>query len=292
MKISSPFTNTRYKFYKLFDKIGLLKHVNVVSKIYLNNKQIKLPVNNGYGYQNLIIGENWAMKIYAKLLSVIQGAFIDVGVNNGQTLIKIMSLDITRPYLGFEPNPVCYNYSRNLIRENNFQNCKLFPVGLSNENTVLPLYHDTEFASGGSVVPDFRENIQRYKNFQQVALMIGDDIVLKQNLDAVAIIKADVEGAEYEVIDGLKNTIEKYQPVLFLEFLPVYTTDKPNGQLRYQRQEKLLKLLQSLDYKMHRIDETELSLIALSSIEIHGDMNKTNYLFTPAAKSIMIEDLF
>lgn len=292
MPIASVLVNSRYKFYKFCDMIGLLKYFNINSSIILNNTKIILPVKNAFGYQNLVQSEKWAYKLYEKLLSILPGVFIDVGVNNAQTLIKIKSIDTNRHYIGFEPNPVCYCYSRSLILQNNFNNCILFPAGLGNKNEILPLFHDTEFASGGTIIPNFRENSERYNKIQQVVIMEGDNIILKQKLENISVLKVDVEGAEYEVIHGLSKTIEKFKPVLFLEFLPVYTLEKLNGQLRFDRQQKLIDLLFTHGYTMYRIDEVRLSLIQLNEIEIHSEMNKTNYLFVPIDKKKMIENLF
>lgn len=292
MRFINPFKHTKYRTYKLLNKIGLLKYINTNSSKTINGITIKIPVVAGNGYQNILVSENWAIELYKRVLSVTEGAFIDVGVNNGQTLIKIASLDKSRTYLGFEPNPVCYNYTRALIRKNNFSQCILFPVGLFNENTVLPIFHDTEYASGASVMPKFRKNMSPYKTIQQVALMRGDEILQKQNLENIAFIKADVEGAELEVVEGLQQTIQKYLPVILLEILPVYSLEDENGKYRYNRQQKLIALLKEMNYIMFLIDEKNISLKQLEEIEVHGDMGQTNYLFTTAGNKEKILQLF
>ncbi len=265
-------------------KIGILQYFNFFTVIKINNKKIKIPIASANGYQHLIISEQWAIILYKKLLAQLNGTFIDVGVNNGQTLIKIKTLDSLRTYLGFEPNPYCYNYTRKLIQKNYFQHCLLFPVGLSNQNNLVPLFHDTEFASGASVLPDFRENKNRYKIVQHVALMHGDEIIKGQHLNDISILKIDVEGAEIEVLQGLQETIKKYRPIILLEILPVYSLEKFTGKYRYNRQQLLLEFLFSLQYQMYLIKENNVSLKEQTKIEVHGDMKQTNYLFVPREK--------
>ena len=51
---------------------------------------------------------------YTDMLIIYKG-FIDVGVNVGQTLLKLKSISSEINYLGFEPNPNCVNYLKNLI---------------------------------------------------------------------------------------------------------------------------------------------------------------------------------
>lgn len=292
MHFINPFKHTKYRTYKLLNKIGLLKYINTTTSKTLNGTTIKIPVVAGNGYQNVLTSENWAIELYKKVLSVTEGAFIDVGVNNGQTLMKIIALDKSLTYIGFEPNPVCYNYTRALIRKNNFTQCTLFPVGLFNENTVLPIFHDTEFASGASVMPKFRKNMSPYKSIQQVALMKGDEILQKQTLEKIAFIKADVEGAELEVIEGLQQTIQKYLPVILLEILPVYSLEDENGKYRYERQQKLIAILHALQYTMFLIDEKNIALKELEEIQVHGDMDRTNYLFVSTTQKEKIINQF
>jgi hypothetical protein len=47
--------------------------------------------------------ESYLDDIYLTILSKTKGAVIDVGVNVGQTLLKILSIDKNRLYYGFEP---------------------------------------------------------------------------------------------------------------------------------------------------------------------------------------------
>lgn len=253
---------------------------------------MRIPILGGHGFQNLPIAEKWASDLYRKLMAASPGAFLDVGANNGQTLLKVKAIDATRDYLGFEPNPICYHYTRRLIAVNNYQNCTLFPVGMSTENAILSLYHDAEFASGASVLPGFRENMARYSTVQKVVLMRGDQVLRESSLEAISVIKADVEGAELEVVQGLSETIQKYRPAIVLEILPVYSLEKPNGQYRHTRQQSLLGSLKAWNYQMFSIVETDASVIPLEEIEVHGDMGRTNYLFLPREKRSQFTALF
>jgi len=42
-----------------------------------------------------------------KILLLKDGVFIDIGMNLGQTLIKLKCVDPNIRYFGFEPNPGC-----------------------------------------------------------------------------------------------------------------------------------------------------------------------------------------
>lgn len=86
--------------------------------------------------------------------------FIDVGVNIGQTLMKVKSIDKDILYVGFEPNPNCVNYVNKFIEVNHIENCTIYPVGLSEKIGFETLYADNEVASGATMLKDFRINYQ------------------------------------------------------------------------------------------------------------------------------------
>ena len=251
-----------------------------------------LPISDGIGYQNLVNTEPWAVELYKRILGNFEGSFIDVGVNNGQTILKIASINPKQSYIGFEPNPVCYNYSRKLIKKNKLSTFSLIPVGLHCENKIVELFHDNEFASGASMLSNFRVKKERYNQVQNVSVMVGDTVLEEKKLQAISIIKADVEGVELEVMMGLKESICKFKPAVFLEILPVYNISTDNGKFRKERQDKLIELMFSLDYKMMLINENEISLSIIDCIEVHGDMNKTNYLFVHADNMKKVISLF
>lgn len=265
---------------KRFDKAGFLKRINFKLTYKAGNKKFTLPVIHGIGYQLYVTSEKWATELYEKLLKINPGTFVDVGANNGQTLLKIASFSDELSYVGFEPNPSCFYYLKKLVDANKLSGCNIFPVGLHYENKIVTLISDNDFASGASILPNFREDNSRYKIKQNVPVMNGDEIFEKLN-NNIAVIKADVEGAELEVIKGLQKTIAKYNPFVVLEILPVYNNTRENGRYRIERQNELLSILKILGYQMYRIDETNGNLLALTEIEIHNKMSKTNYLFAP-----------
>ena len=54
--------------------------------------------------------------------------------------------------------------------------------------------------------------MKRYNQQLNIPVFVGDDIKAIQNENDIAIIKADVEGADFEVINGLKKTISRTHP--------------------------------------------------------------------------------
>ncbi len=276
-----------YYFHRLLYKLGIYKRINVIVKKTINNKKFSIPIINEFGYYHLLKHEEWFTVLLEQLLPATDGAFADVGMNIGQTLLKVYSIDAGREYFGFEPNPICYYYCQRLIELNKLNNYHLFPVGLFDKDDVLKLYMDMDIASGASVLKDFRTNMSRYKKHINVPVFKGDEILGKFE-KKIGILKADVEGAELEVIKGTLKIIERDLPFLILEILPVYNLEKTNGQYRKKRQDELVSILLNLEYSIFRIDADNGSLIKLNNIEVHGQMQNTNYFFAHTSKTELL----
>ena len=107
---------------------------------------------------------------------------------------------------------------------------------------------------------------------QQVASKVGDK---------ARIIKIDVEGAELEVLKGLKDQIDADRPFVMIEILPVYNR---KNQQRLERQNEIQKLLSQWDYSIFRViksDDKFIDLIEIDSFEVHSDLNLCEYILTP-----------
>lgn len=57
-------------------------------------------------------------------------------------------------------------------------------------------------------------SLQRSSNVEKIEITTIDTFVLDNNLTKVDFIKADIEGAEREMLEGAKLTLKKYAPKL------------------------------------------------------------------------------
>lgn len=268
-----------YYLHRVLFKMGFFKKVNTRLHKNINNHPFILPVINEAGYHNIIPSEPWFQMLLKDIFTVKKGAMIDVGMNIGQTLLKTASIDNKRHYIGFEPNSLCYHICKTIVNDNKLETFNVFPSGLSDHTGFLTLYIDKEYSSGASVLKDFRKDMTRFNQQLNIPVFVGDDVAAIQNETEIAVIKADVEGAELEVIKGLQKTINRTHPCLVLEILPVYNINEENGQYRQKRQYELLQILKNQAYEMYLINESNCTLTHLTDIAVHGDMHRTNYLF-------------
>jgi len=222
-----------------FNTINRLLNVTVAQK--LGTSTFRLPVTGGIGLNNLEPREAWLDQVISVLLAHRRGAFIDVGVNVGQTMLKVKQAAPEAPYVGFEPNPVCYAYARRLIAVNQFRHCTLIPVGLADTTRIVPMYLCDDSDVGASIVNGFRP-AGHYAQTQYVPVMRGDDVLATLELRDVAVLKIDVEGGELEAIEGARDTLTR-RPFVVCEILPLFSETGQKGRFRKPRQDRLLALM-------------------------------------------------
>ncbi len=250
---------------------------------------LSIPFVNGLKVG--ISGEPWMLEILKKLFILREGVFIDVGVNLGQTLIKVKSADPLRRYIGFEPNPVCITYVNKLIEANTFEKCTLIPAGLFTETKILQLnlYQDNEDDSSASIIKELRP-VEEIKQSIYIPVSEFDAASKLLNIDTVGLIKVDVEGAELEVFKTLTNTISSDRPFILVEILPV-TEGRDNEGI--SRQKQIEKLFRHLNYQFYRINKTRDSkfsgLEKVNLTNLNQNTHLRDYLLLPKELSKMVE---
>jgi FkbM family methyltransferase len=265
-----------------------LWRVNLSVPTQIAGQVVRIPILLGNGLQNLDIdssSEPWLMESLRRLFARRAGAFVDVGVNIGQTLIKAKALDRRRPYYGFEPNPGCCHYVEQLIHVNQFPNCTMIPTGLSDCSGIATLrsHPHVSLDSCASLVDGFAFGYEGLDAGQVATLLPGDEVMARLEIDEIAVIKIDVEGGELEVLRGLERTLRARRPYVICEILPVVDVKAPTGELRLTRQEAVLDFLRKMGYAAFRV-HGDLSIQPIEAIEVHSSLDLSNYIFVPAGE--------
>lgn len=283
-------------FLRLLNKIGILKFLifNVKTEIYRNT--FSIPIIKGIGIKNIKSTESWMVSLLRKLLPLVEDkTFIDVGVNIGQTLLKLKSVSQNMNYIGFEPNPSAVFYTNELIKSNHFKNTSIIPIGLSNKTEVLTLkmYNKSDVDASASILAEFRPNEKIIEEKIIPVFNVNDLTNLKSTLEKVGILKIDVEGAELEVLESLEAVIGKSHPFILMEILPVYST---GNIYRIERQEKIERILKQFNYTIYRIIKSNqnnkpIIFEKIESIGIHNDLSKCDYIFVPKDKSAVFSNI-
>lgn len=265
---------------RVLRRLGIFGRINRTTTHRLDGLSVEVPIIAGLQAD---ITEEWMLALLQHLLSLGPGSFVDVGVNMGQTLMKVRAIDPERAYRGFEPNPVCVYYAEELIAANGWQNCDIVPAGLGRETTVatLNLYHGRSGDSSASIIDDFRPD--EAVSFRKTVVIFGSsDVPARLLADKIAVVKIDVEGAEADVLAALEPHIARDRPLISMEVLPCYGPDRQD---RIARQAQIETLLRAHDYRILRVRHDQqggrFTLVPIDSIGIHGDLALCEYVMSP-----------
>lgn len=163
--------------------------------------------------------EDYMVAVLRRRLESSPGVFIDIGVNIGQTLTKVLGIDRDRAYLGFEPQiSCCYNVDQ-FLRLNDLHNAAVLPIALSDCNRMLTFYSHGEFDEMAGLTTG-NECLEGARSANFVPARIGDEVLRELGIDDICAIKIDVEGAELQVMRGLRETLRAGRPPVIFEVLP------------------------------------------------------------------------
>jgi FkbM family methyltransferase len=267
----------------ILSRFGLLPFLNFNETLELGDgKTLRIPMVGRTGFCHRYPHELWLDKLLSTLISRRPGtAFIDAGVNLGQTTVKLIKLGFRGPYIGFEPNPSCVSFINNMLRINGIKDYRVIPLGLSSRSGITNLFVSSDDDSTATVLDGFRDHASKHRI--SAGLCRLDDIARDINLQRVGIIKIDVEGAELDVIEGARETLSEHMPFVICEVLPVYRIEQ--NPERFERQTKLVSIMSGLGYSLYRVDHKTAALEPLSQIEVHSDLERCDYLFADNART-------
>jgi FkbM family methyltransferase len=250
--------------------LGFTKRM-VKEVTYAKNRKFKIIIDPKNGYLDAQV---YAKKLYEPHIvkefvdNIKEGdVCIDVGANIGHhTIIMAQSCGPTGKVYAFEPIPLMQQQMRESIDLNGIRTITIVPVALSDQEGELPLHINEGTIASSSFVANSK----------------GDDLIVPlRTLDSYAyekidFIKVDVEGFEYKVFLGGKQTIASNHPTILFEYSPIYYRKySPNDTL------DILTFLKGNGYRMVDLEDNrrEITDIHAYSYEFReGFRTQTNIL--------------
>ena len=107
------------------------RQVRPRTAVSIGERKYALPIAPADFLRLDVDHEPWLNWVYAAALEMKHGALVDVGVNRGQTLAKMLRIAPNNRYIGFEPQPACAFYVGEFLRINRLDNCTIVPIALS-----------------------------------------------------------------------------------------------------------------------------------------------------------------
>lgn len=202
----------------------------------------------GRGNPEYIFG-TYELPVQEKLASLLKPGmvFYDVGANIG--FFTIIAANIVGPngkVYAFEPLLENTEVVRHNVSINHFPQVQVFQKAVTSTSGKERLF--IAGFSGGSALetgdkpPDLIGEI----NVETVSI---DDLVRGEVIQAPDVVKIDVEGAEVNVLEGMRDTIQKHRPVV------IYEIDDHDPQ-NYQKKQKACEhFLAAYQYSIQELEE-------------------------------------
>jgi FkbM family methyltransferase len=139
---------------------------------------------------------------------------IDAGAATGQFTVAFALTHPRARIVSFEPSRrQRILTTRNLAINHAGKQCTIEPFGLWNDNCTLA------FRTHGAIssLEQVSELAGRFPFTEKVAVMRLDDWAGQIQPPRLNLIKMDIEGAELEAIQGMKNVLARYRPALLVQ---------------------------------------------------------------------------
>jgi len=148
--------------------------------------------------------------------------------------------------IAFEPEKESFQRLRENLRVNGLRNIHLFQKALGERSEQAKLYAGEDGKWCSLVSPSVsRTDI----GSQIVEVVVGDQFRKAEKLPVPRMIKIDVEGYEYAVLQGLRATLS--QPTCEVVLVEVHSTMLPRG-ITIESIVELLKVVGFISFHIHR----------------------------------------
>jgi FkbM family methyltransferase len=187
--------------------------------IWLNNEDIALHTTADNYIEWTILSTGTYEDEIGKLIkiSLHEGDnALDVGGNIGlQSLRMSACVGQNGKVYAFEPlQHIAEKFKKN-IALNKVDNVTLFEMALSDQESEMDYKMDKNTWNQGTFS---LKNEPTGTDTQNIIIKTADGLPEIQQLESLALIKIDVEGFEYNVLRGLKATLQKHSPRVIFEY--------------------------------------------------------------------------
>lgn len=192
--------------------------------------------------------------------------FIDVGANFGIYSLKAAPVvGAAGHVIAVEPNPEAVRLLQANIAASEAHMVTVAPVACSDAESTLDLYVAPKANTGETSLSKTNAAQEgAISHSYKVRARPLDDIIRESGVTRVDAIKIDVEGAEYLVLKGAQQTLDRFHPMLLVEIV--------ERQLRAMgtSSAQVKELLRAHGYREGRHDDLNVEFLPVTSLSASG----------------------
>jgi FkbM family methyltransferase len=178
----------------------------------------------------------------------------DVGGDQGiYTLFFASRVGDQGRVVTFEPNPESHRRIVANVELNQFQNVEVRHLGLGAEKGKLTFVFPAGEPARGSADAGIQAQILQEKDSRTIEIEVNslDSEIIASELPQPDLVKIDVEGLEMDVLRGMKETLKKRRPNLFIEVHGADTQSKDDNA------KQVVKFLLDAGYSVFHVESKQ-----------------------------------
>ena len=230
-----------YIFYRIIRKF-LKGNIKVlICNFFINASTNKKNMSNGL-LNKCYFGDETILSVIKKISDQKKVFLLDCGSNYGFYSFYVASLSADNQVLAFEASPKTFNAFKANLELNNFKNIDYRNLAINEiSGKFVSFYESFNDWESSATHNNFKNN----KMVTVEATTIDQELSKKDLSNFAVVIKLDVEGNEFNAIQGGNDTILKYEPLITIE-LSRYNFNNQNYNFDYFR-----KFLNDFKYKIY-----------------------------------------
>ena len=230
-----------YTFYRIIRKF-LKGNIKVlICNFFINASTNKKNMSNGL-LNKCYFGDETILSVIKKTSDQKKVFLLDCGANYGFYSFYVASLSLGNQVLAFEASLKTFNSFKANLDLNNFRNIEYRNLAISEVSGKFISFYESHNDWESSAAHN------KFKNNKIVKIettTIDQELSKKDLSNFAVVIKLDIEGNEFNAIQGGNDTILKYEPLITIE-LSRYNFNNQNYNFDYFR-----KFLNDFKYKIY-----------------------------------------
>lgn len=205
---------------------------------------------------------------------------IDVGANIGLYSLALSLLAPNGRTYAFEPSRDGFDFLQKNLAQNGVGNVIVSQMALGHSHESLR-FHEIPFFTAGSFTVDescFLTSEILGSTYFEAPCTTLDSFIDTEGIDRIDLVKIDVEGGEMGVIEGALHALERFRPLVVLEFssFALTLTQSTLPQVALERLQKVFPYLYVIgreDGRLKRLESGAQMYAFLYDNGIHGPVD-------------------